>query len=339
MWRFLVALGGFTTIAGLLAIALGSSIFITAAGNALIATGATGFTGGIVIVAAGFILRQLEKITDALEQGVAFAPQIEPARRERPTVDVAERAVSDALVADVPPARSEAPPPVPADLPEPKLDLPEPAAPVAPTPEAPAPRPRALSFADRLRPPPIVPPETPAAEGPAAAETPVAERRGRILARPGEAEPLPGTLRPRSLLDRMTPARPAERPAPPPLDTPAPEPVSVPVPSPAPEPEPLSEPVEPPAPEPVVAPEPPAEPILAPERIPERAPPRPAPAAPAPRPGPEPVVLKSGIVGGMAYTLYSDGSIQAELPDGVVRFASLQELREHVARSAPPPAQ
>lgn len=47
----------------------------------------------------------------------------------------------------------------------------------------------------------------------------------------------------------------------------------------------------------------------------------------------EPRILKSGIVGGMAYTLYSDGSIQAELPDGIVRFDSLNELRDHVART------
>ncbi|MFG1298159.1 hypothetical protein V5F49_00045 [Xanthobacter sp. V3C-3] len=65
---------------------------------------------------------------------------------------------------------------------------------------------------------------------------------------------------------------------------------------------------------------------------------RPARAAPEPEPAPrpepeEPRILKSGIVGGMAYTLYSDGSIQADLPDGVVRFASLQELRDHVAQS------
>lgn len=67
-------------------------------------------------------------------------------------------------------------------------------------------------------------------------------------------------------------------------------------------------------------------------------PPRPVRAAPelapaAPAEPEEPRILKSGIVGGMAYTLYSDGSIQADLPDGVVRFASLQELRDHVAQS------
>ncbi|MBS7542043.1 hypothetical protein [Ancylobacter oerskovii] len=42
-------------------------------------------------------------------------------------------------------------------------------------------------------------------------------------------------------------------------------------------------------------------------------------------------VLKAGVIGGMAYKLFSDGSIEAELPDGTLRFASLQELRDHVS--------
>jgi hypothetical protein len=41
-------------------------------------------------------------------------------------------------------------------------------------------------------------------------------------------------------------------------------------------------------------------------------------------------VLKSGTVEGMAYTLYSDGSIEAELPQGMVRFGSITELRNHI---------
>jgi hypothetical protein len=41
-------------------------------------------------------------------------------------------------------------------------------------------------------------------------------------------------------------------------------------------------------------------------------------------------ILKSGVVDGMAYTLYSDGSIEAELPEGTVRFASIAKLREHL---------
>jgi hypothetical protein len=41
-------------------------------------------------------------------------------------------------------------------------------------------------------------------------------------------------------------------------------------------------------------------------------------------------VLKSGIVDGMAYSLYSDGSIEAQMPEGMMRFASIDELRAHL---------
>ena len=41
-------------------------------------------------------------------------------------------------------------------------------------------------------------------------------------------------------------------------------------------------------------------------------------------------VLKSGTVEGMTYTLYSDGSIEAQLPQGMVRFGSITELRNHI---------
>ncbi len=44
-------------------------------------------------------------------------------------------------------------------------------------------------------------------------------------------------------------------------------------------------------------------------------------------------VLKSGVVDGMGYTLYVDGSIEAELPDGTLRFASINELRAHLEKT------
>lgn len=64
----------------------------------------------------------------------------------------------------------------------------------------------------------------------------------------------------------------------------------------------------------------------------------PAPAFPPPprgRPDPKPVasevtILKSGVVDGMAYSLYSDGSIEAQMPEGMVRFSSIDELRAHL---------
>lgn len=45
---------------------------------------------------------------------------------------------------------------------------------------------------------------------------------------------------------------------------------------------------------------------------------------------PSTTVLKSGIVDGMAYSLYSDGSIEAQMPEGMMRFSSIDELRVHL---------
>jgi hypothetical protein len=57
-----------------------------------------------------------------------------------------------------------------------------------------------------------------------------------------------------------------------------------------------------------------------------------------PEPAGEPqgaaAILKSGVVDGMAYTLYTDGSIEAKLPDGAVRFGSIAELRAHIERNS-----
>jgi hypothetical protein len=44
-------------------------------------------------------------------------------------------------------------------------------------------------------------------------------------------------------------------------------------------------------------------------------------------------ILKSGVVEGMAYTLYSDGSIEAQLPSGTLRFRSITELRSHIEQN------
>ena len=57
--------------------------------------------------------------------------------------------------------------------------------------------------------------------------------------------------------------------------------------------------------------------------------------SPPPPPGetqPAVTVLKSGVVDGMAYSLYSDGSIEAQMPEGLMRFASLDELTAHIDR-------
>jgi hypothetical protein len=41
-------------------------------------------------------------------------------------------------------------------------------------------------------------------------------------------------------------------------------------------------------------------------------------------------ILKSGVVDGMAYSLFSDGSIEAQMPEGMMRFSSIDELRSHL---------
>jgi hypothetical protein len=71
---------------------------------------------------------------------------------------------------------------------------------------------------------------------------------------------------------------------------------------------------------------------IPPQRRSARPPPAPeANGAPA-RTGDQPAVtvLKSGVVDGMAYSLYSDGSIEAQMPEGMMRFASIDELRAHL---------
>ncbi len=62
------------------------------------------------------------------------------------------------------------------------------------------------------------------------------------------------------------------------------------------------------------------------------APPALAPAAPEPPPKPEPAILGRHTSGDTTYTMFADGSIEAETPDGVLRFDSLIELRRHVEK-------
>jgi hypothetical protein len=56
-------------------------------------------------------------------------------------------------------------------------------------------------------------------------------------------------------------------------------------------------------------------------------------AAPAPQNSGSETVVRSGVIGGMAYTLYTDGSIEAELGIGTVRFNSIADLQDHVTRT------
>lgn len=81
----------------------------------------------------------------------------------------------------------------------------------------------------------------------------------------------------------------------------------------------------------------PIEPVLTPEPVQfqfREPAPEPHPVEPAPEAPTTVSILKSGVVDGMAYTLYSDGSIEAQLPQGMLRFGSITELRNHIEQSA-----
>jgi hypothetical protein len=68
-------------------------------------------------------------------------------------------------------------------------------------------------------------------------------------------------------------------------------------------------------------------------------PPGPVPPPPlrAPKPAPVPAanspagtVYRSGVIDGMAYSLFMDGSIEAELPTGRVKFTTIDELQQYL---------
>jgi hypothetical protein len=122
--------------------------------------------------------------------------------------------------------------------------------------------------------------------------------------------------------------RPASENAPPP--EPRPEPSHPPIRPVEPRVAPAAQSIPAPAVQPAPAPAPPrAEP-----RPEARAEPRPeVRAEPRPEPHPEPrplSILKSGVIDEMAYTLFTDGSIEAQMPDGTMRFSSIEELRRHL---------
>src|SRR5579883_1908178 len=55
--------------------------------------------------------------------------------------------------------------------------------------------------------------------------------------------------------------------------------------------------------------------------------PRPAPIEPGPLP-----ILRAGVIQQMAYTLFADGSIEAQASQGVMRFASIEEFLGHLEK-------
>jgi hypothetical protein len=302
----LLVLGGVTTVAGLVLIASGLAIRDGSFDTEVLTPGTIAVVGGLLLVGLGFVVRELRRI----ERALAARPMPGVARAEQTAL----------MEATEPAAAAEPAEPMPPPLP--KIEPQVAAAPPAPL-EAPvedtALQPMRAKF-----------PAIPRVENgrfTEASDVSLALREAagvgegvaemRSVASAGRAaNGLAASARivPRADV-RASQVPPSSKakvsmfntfwPAPPGRDGQTPAQVAAPTPLPA-----VQEPELPPAP--------------------AQAPPAP-PRAPAAAPV---SVLKSGVVEGMAYTLYSDGSIEAQLPQGTLRFGSIGALRSHIENSA-----
>lgn len=345
MYALLLLLSVISTAAGLFAIGFGLAPYELSLGNALIVAGAVGIVGGMVLFGLAAAVRQLRRIADAV------GPRPGMARRPAPT---------DGAEARQPPPGQRGPNPqraAPAEIRETRN--PEPRPTVAAALEglaglglerlepgfAPA-RMEEPPRADEDETVPFAP--TRAAGAPAGRGAPPRSEPG------GDARPSPADIMAR-LSNLAAPPRLAPQRKPAPAERAAPEQGAGQKPNmfdalwPADgrgarqsQPEAIAR-----APRAEARPEPRVETKL--EVKPEKQAPRgeppvsrepPAsttprersePAAAASAPEMRPIaILKSGVIDGMAYTLYTDGSIEAELPQGTMRFASIDELRSHL---------
>jgi hypothetical protein len=317
-------------MAGAAMIGFGVPINEFSFGNTLIIAGTTTMVGGLIIFGLGAAVAQLQRVADGLTA--------RPLRHGEP-FDELESQPADQL--PFPPKHEEEheppsrvaehaePPKAPVELPPlPKLE------------EAPAARPELPAFPFRRRPAPPPAPPPPPFGGPSAPET-HEEPASTRWRRPPPPPPPPPPEPPKSPnFEDMWPVREMALP-PKPFFAAEPEaelkaepavpepPVHEPPPPPMREPPPVREMMPPPRREPPSLRETVPPPL---REVPPPAPePEIAPAGEAPR---AIAILKSGVVDGMGYTLYVDGSIEAELPQGTLRFTSINELREHLEKSS-----
>jgi hypothetical protein len=332
-------------------------------GNTLIVSGAIGIVGGIVVIGIAATLRELRKIARRLEAGAVASRPVAATT----TVATATPAARPAPAPPVPPRQPAKPPPVVntarRDRAEPRLDtsadggVPEAAMPAAPTiADITAERPRGLFASIRGR--SQATPQPAQRSAPGVGSVAGSGSAGPVPGLPpGPGDPLPDLdddhplppprrgahpdrppFHPEHEADPDAPrspslaalaARTAAR-----LDLPRPVPELPRVaPDHAPSEPPSFEPpsFERPAPEP--HPEKPSRNMFDTVWPNDGKPPseRNAEAPPPPEPRP-PEILKSGVIDGMAYTLYTDGSIEAQLPQGTLRFTSIDDLRAHLER-------
>ena len=369
MSAFLLSLSVLATALGVVAIGFGIPNHEFGLGNTLIVAGTIGVVGGMILFGLSAAVRQLRRIADTIGQRPVAVPRrqpagepVEAAARQAggsripypPRPDAREARASEMRLASVaeapegPPerlrpnvlgaarglgARGE-PPSIIAEPEAVPLAPNRPAARAAPTPEPSGqPKPTPADVMSRLSnlaasPRPVARPEPQRAAPPA---------EPRVAAEPRQRSNMFDNLWPGDL--RMTRHSHAEAVA----RAPRPE-IRL-----EPKIEPRLEPKLEVKPEPKleIKPEPKPEPPLPRERsetpanVAPVAPrgdqvvsvtPREAAASPAAETRPV-AILKSGVIDGMAYTLYTDGSIEAELPQGTMRFASIDDLRSHLEKA------
>lgn len=319
----LYVLGAIAVMVGAATIGFGVPIKEFGIGNTLILSGTVVFCTGLIVVGLAAVVAHLRRLGEA-------GPMRAMPREARP-IESFERAgaVPPPAPLPFPPRRKSAPdgqdgrvdlglqPPVMmpniASEPRPAMDHPTP---MLPNPDEgmtdPAPEPPSLpAWMKPAAEPSSPPPFAGAAPPPFADVPPPAPPRVDLPARAPLPPPPPLPAADTALDDAPEPAR--ENATATLFDNMWPQPAKA-------APGPIA--VEPPpaAPEPVViAPAPP--------------PPEPNAAAEAAAEPRGVAVLKSGEVDGMAYTLYVDGSIEAELPQGTLYFASINELREYLEKN------
>ena len=292
-------------VAGLLAIGYGVQYKEFSVGSTLILSGVVGACAGMILIGLWMAVRELKAVAQRL--GGALPAHPYPESRLQPAVPAAPRG-----------------PAAPADSgflftrDRPAIESPggEPAAPAA---SAPPPWHEEAASRTRSEGPPVAPPARAGA---------VPRRRNLLFSSTSRKERERAEVRTSEALtpDLLTPElRPNPPAAPSALEPSEPPPATFAAAGPRAD---RPRPAELPRRSPRTPASTPGEAEDAPVSAPERHPPAPSEEQP-------PVtVLKSGVVDGMAYSLYSDGSIEAQMPEGMMRFGSIEELRAHLEQRA-----
>ncbi len=311
--------GALAAVGGAAAVLFGIPVKEFSFGDTLIVSGTVALVGGLIVIGLAAAVSQLQRLSEMVGA--------RPLSRSGRPVDVLE-AARDSRAPFPPkpkpePARapvSELPPFVPAPIEERAALEEEPAAPSIRNPDLSLPDEEPAEEAPVLKPAASAPPPF---RFPELARTPAPRPKAEPPPRPAPSfEPLlPPSRKPApepAEPARSEPSQPSyfdamwkNEPRMPPAETEAPRPRAA---------------------EPFKWPEPEPAPSAKPAEL-ERAPELDQPAQEAEEPPRAVAVLKSGVVDGMGYTLYVDGSIEAELPDGTLRFTSINELRAHLEKT------